>query len=147
MYARLASRIGTVTPPRVLSLGVDGLRALGFTGQKAGYCYGLAQRVAAGQLDLGRVARATDDDGQAQLLAVPGLGRWSVAVYFLMALRRPDVWPVGDLALAKGLQRLKRLRRLPDEERQLRITARWTPWRSVAARLIWQDYLAGRPTS
>jgi len=61
-----------------------------------------------------------------------------------MALRRPDIWPSGDLALAKGLQAVKRMRRLPDQARQARIAARWAPWRSVAARLIWQDYLAER---
>lgn len=144
MYGRLVARVGAVTPASVAELGVVGLRGLGFTGQKSRYCVGLAERVESGTLDLARVARAPDREGEALLLAVPGLGPWSVAVYFLMALRRPDIWPSGDLALAKGLQAVKRMRRVPDQERQARIAARWAPWRSVAARLIWQDYLAER---
>jgi len=144
MYGRLSASVGLVTPATVAELGVDGLRRLGFTGQKSRYCHGLAERVRAGQLDLRLVARVPDHEGEALLLAVPGLGPWSVAVYFLMALRRPDIWPSGDLALAKGLQVVKRMRRLPDQARQARIAARWAPWRSVAARLIWQDYLAER---
>ena len=62
----------------------------------------------------------------------------------LMALRRPDVWPVGDLALAVALHEVKRLRRRPDAERQLSMSAAWAPWRSVAARLLWHYYLTTR---
>jgi DNA-3-methyladenine glycosylase II len=64
-----------------------------------------------------------------------------------MALRRPDVWPTGDLALAVALRDIKRMRRLPSRERQQAVAARWAPYRSVAARLLWAHYLAGRGTS
>jgi DNA-3-methyladenine glycosylase II len=64
-----------------------------------------------------------------------------VDIYYLMALRRPDVWPDGDLALAAALHEVKRLRRRPDGAAQRRISAGWAPWRSVAARLLWQHYL------
>jgi DNA-3-methyladenine glycosylase II len=61
-----------------------------------------------------------------------------------MALRRPDVWPTGDLALAVALQEVKRLRTRPAAERQLELSAAWAPWRSVAARLLWHYYLTTR---
>jgi DNA-3-methyladenine glycosylase II len=63
-------------------------------------------------------------------------------VYLLMVLRRPDVWPVGDLALAISVQRVKGLRKRPTDDRMLHMAEAWRPWRSVAARLLWQDYLA-----
>ena len=81
------------------------------------------------------------------LLDVPGLGPWSVDIYYLMALRRPDVWPRGDLALAIALRDVKGLRALPSYEQQQDLTRPWAPWRSVAARILWAHYLTerGRP--
>jgi DNA-3-methyladenine glycosylase II len=61
-----------------------------------------------------------------------------------MALRRPDVWPRGDLALASALREVKRLRALPSFEAQLAIAEPWSPWRSVAARILWAHYLSAR---
>jgi DNA-3-methyladenine glycosylase II len=144
MYQRLARRAGTVTPESLIALGVSGLRTLGFTGQKAGYCIGLATSVHSGELDLPAVAGADDESGRRRLLQVRGLGPWSVDIYFLMALRRPDVWPHGDLALADAVHRIKRLRKRPDHDTLTRLARQWTPWRSVAARILWQDYLAVR---
>jgi DNA-3-methyladenine glycosylase II len=88
------------------------------------------------------VARGSDEDGRRQLLALPGLGPWSVDIYYLMALRRPDVWPQGDLALVRAAVRVKRLRSHPSAERLARLARAWAPWRSVAARMLWQEYLA-----
>ncbi len=142
MYLRLHAALDGVSPATVHGAGAAGLRDLGLTRQKSAYCAGLARAVLDGSLDLARVASAPDHAGQAQLLAVPGLGPWSVAIYYLMALRRPDIWPPGDLALAEALARVKRLPARPDSARQHRIAVRWAPFRSVAARLLWQHYLA-----
>jgi DNA-3-methyladenine glycosylase II len=144
MYRRLDAHLGGVTPAAVQALRVSGLRALGLTRQKAGYCHGLAARILDRSLDLRAVARAEDVAGRTALLAVPGLGAWSVDIYFLMALRRPDVWPRGDLALAAALRDVKRLGRLPNGEEQQAIATTWSPWRSVAARILWAHYLIER---
>ena len=77
-------------------------------------------------------------------MGVPGLGPWSVDIYYLMALRRPDVWPRGDLALALALREVKRLDGLPTKDEQQALVSAWAPWRSVAARLLWAHYLAAR---
>lgn len=142
MFRRVQGQLGTVTPASVGAAGVEGLRRLGLTRQKSAYCHGLALALMDGRLDLAAVARAPDAAGQRALLALPGLGPWSVSIYYLMALRRPDVWPVGDLALRLALQRVKRLRQLPDAAAEARLSRDWAPWRSVAARMLWQDYLA-----
>ena len=144
MYRRLDVHLGGVTPAAVNALQVGGLRTLGFTRQKAGYCHGLATRILDGALDLGAIARASDDVGRRALLEVPGLGPWSVDIYYLMALRRPDVWPQGDLALAVALRDVKRLPALPSKDQQADLAGRWAPWRSVAARILWAHYLAPR---
>lgn len=144
MFRRLQSRLGHVTPRAVHGLQVAGLRELGLTRQKADYCHGIAARVLAGSLDLRAVARASDAAGRSMLLSVPGLGPWSVDVYYLMALRRPDVWPQGDLALAVALREVKRLRALPSQAEQQAFADGWAPWRSVAARILWAHYLSAR---
>ncbi len=145
MYRRLGAHAGGVRVGTVARLGDEGLRSLGFTRQKARYCHGLAELVRSGVLDLRAVASAPDEEGRRMLLAVPGLGAWSVDIYFLMALRRPDVWPRGDLALAVALREVKRLPAPPTRDEQERIASAWTPWRSVAARLLWKHYL--RPST
>ncbi len=144
MYLKLRHQLGEVTPATIHTRGPDGLRELGLTRQKARYCHGLAQRILDGTLDLSAVAGAGDEEGRALLLEVPGLGHWSVDIYYLMALRRPDVWPRGDLALAAALKEVKGLRFLPSPERQHALARKWAPWRSVAARILWSHYLARR---
>jgi DNA-3-methyladenine glycosylase II len=144
MFERLRLALGAVTPEAVSSLDVGGLRALGFTRQKAGYCHGLAEGICSGRLDLGAIGRMTGDGGVKKLLEVRGLGPWSVDIYFLIALRRPDVWPRGDVALATAVHHVKRLRTRPDDARLARVAKQWAPWRSVAARILWHQYLSVR---
>jgi len=142
MYQRLTCYLSGMTPEGIHVMQVSGLRDFGLTRQKANYCYGLAARILSGSLDLTAVARGPDDVGRQVLLGVPGLGPWSVDIYYLMALRRPDVWPQGDLALA--LREVKRLDDLPTKDEQQALASAWAPWRSVAARLLWAHYLAAR---
>ena len=146
LFRRVAAEIGGMTPERILDRGALGLHRLGITRQKAAYCHALAAAVQDGSLSLSRIARSDDIAGRASLLALHGIGPWSADIYYLMALRRPDVWPVGDLALAVALRDVKRLRKLPDVQRQLAMSDAWAPWRSVAARLLWHYYLSTRRT-
>ncbi len=144
MYRRIDTHVGGLNPEALDRIGIAGLRRLGVTRQKAAYCHGLARRVVNGSLDLSAIARAPDEEGRKRLLDVPGLGPWSVDIYYLMALRRPDVWPRGDLALASALRDVKGLRALPSHEQQLELSGVWAPWRSVAARILWAHYLTVR---
>lgn len=146
MYERLRGTVGVVSPETVDALGIAGLRALGFTGQKAAYCHGLAHAVGSGRLDLGAVSRADDTAGREMLLQMRGLGPWSVDVYYLIALRRPDVWPHGDLALADAVHRVKGMPARPDYVSLTRFASQWAPWRSVAARILWHHYLSSKAT-
>lgn len=144
LYRRVAAALGGMTEQNVRRRGEAGLRKLGLTRQKARFCHGLAVRLLDGSLDLSVVARLPDEDGRALLMAVPGLGPWSVDIYYLMALRRPDIWPHGDLALASAIRDLKRTDDLPSRDEQAAMASAWSPWRSVAARLLWAHYLEAR---
>jgi DNA-3-methyladenine glycosylase II len=145
VYLRLCRELGRVTPHAVAAVSEDRLRGCGLTRQKASYCRALAEAIVEGRLDLAALASQDNEAVGAVLQQHPGIGPWTTDIYLLMALRRPDVWPRGDLALAKAAQSVKRLRRLPDAARLAALAEGWTPWRAVAARILWHAYLATHP--
>jgi DNA-3-methyladenine glycosylase II len=141
VYRRLEAGLGRLTSGSVAAAGERRIRVLGVTRQKASYLVRLARAVDSGRLDLAALACLPDDEARAALLRLKGIGPWSADIYLLMALRRPDVWPAGDLALATAARAIKRLRRRPSPERLTRLAEPWRPYRSVAARMLWQHYL------
>ncbi|MGH7550666.1 MAG: DNA-3-methyladenine glycosylase family protein [Gemmatimonadota bacterium] len=143
-YRRLQGAAGRVTPSRVAALGEERLRSAGLTRQKAVYCRSLATAIVAGRLDLSSLRGLPDAEVRSSLIAIPGIGPWTIDIYLLMALRRPDIWPTGDLALARALQRVKRLRKVPGDRRMSAIARPWSPWRAVAARVLWHFYLSSK---
>jgi DNA-3-methyladenine glycosylase II len=140
-FNKLRAMTGRLTPRSFLSMTDAQLKRAGFSRQKMAYCRGLAEALRSRQLDLPRLKRQPDAAVQAELTVLKGIGAWTAEVYLLMALKRPDVWPVGDLALAAAVKDVKRLRSRPQPERLHEIGEPWRPWRSVAARMLWQHYL------
>ena len=143
-FGRLQAAWGEVSAERFARLSEAQIRSAGVTRQKASYCHDLARQVVDGSLDLRRVNKADDDEARRALVAIRGIGPWSADIYLLMALGRPDIWPDGDLALATAARQVKRLRRRPDTPRLRRLASAWTPWRAVAARILWHHYLSTR---
>ncbi len=135
---------GRVTPRAVLRLSDAALLTIGFSRQKAGYARGLAEALLSRQLDLDQVAQMPDEEAQAALVAQKGIGPWTAGIYLLMALRRPDIWPHGDLALAVSAQSVFGLHERPTYD-DLRTRAEaWRPHRATAARILWHAYLSRR---
>ncbi len=143
-YARLKAAAGRVTPHHIASISHARLRTYGLTRQKAAYCRNLAKCVVGRNLTLGHLSQLDDLAARSKLLQVSGIGPWTADIYLLMVLRRPDIWPDGDLALAKATQQVKRLRSYPSQEKLQRIARAWAPWRAVAARILWHVYLSSR---
>ena len=135
-------------PARFLELGDDELLAIGFSRQKARYGRALAAADRDSARSIWTGSTALDDTAvHRSLQTIPGIGPWTSTIYLLMVLGRPDVWPVGDIALAESVGQVKRLGRRPDAVEMETIGEAWRPWRSVAARLLWHDYLARRGRS
>ena len=141
-FVRLQEMATPLTPASFLALSDADLKAAGFSRQKTAYGRGLARDLVAGHLDLDALAQMSDADAHARLVALHGIGRWSANIYLLMGLLRQDVWPVGDLALLVAAQWAKRLEHRPDERAFEAMAEPWRPWRAVAARLLWSEYLA-----
>lgn len=146
-FDRLVSATDPLTPERFLRLTDAELLGVGFSRQKARYGRAIATALLEGSLDLDGLAAMDDETAQQALETIPGIGRWTSTIYLLMVLGRPDVWPAGDMALATAVAQAKGLATRPAAEELTIMGEVWRPWRSVAARLFWHDYLARRRTT
>ena len=144
VFRRLRASITPFTPETVLSAGEDRLRKVGLTRQKTAYILHLSSAIVEGDLNLRKLARMSDVDVKTALMQIKGLGAWSADVYLLMAMCRADVWPSGDLALAVAVKELNGLTHRPTFLELEEIAEKWRPHRAVAARMLWQYYLARR---
>lgn len=144
LFDKLQATVRPFTPGRFLKLTEPQMRTLGFSRQKTHYTRLLAQVIQNRQFHLDNLPLLQDDHAREKLVALKGIGNWTADIYLLSALRRPDIWPVGDLALAIAVQEVKRLRKRPSPEKLEKMSTPWRPWRAVAARLFWHHYLSKR---
>jgi DNA-3-methyladenine glycosylase II len=114
----------------------DDLRAAGLSRQKARYGRALAQ---AG-IDFTALRSLPDAEVVRQLVAVPGIGVWTAEIYAMFALGRADVFAPGDLALQEAARLLFGLEKRPTDKALRGMAEAWSPWRSVAARILWAYY-------
>ena len=141
-FNKLLSAAAPLTPQRFLEFDDAELKQIGFSRQKTGYSRGLARNILEGRLNLDELMSWDDDEVRQTLRRIKGIGHWSADIYLLMALRRPDVWPSGDLALATAVKKVKHLEAVPSQEQLENISLPWRPWRAVAARMFWHFYLS-----
>lgn len=139
IYARFKETCGGwVTPARVSALSDAQLRAAGFSRSKVACVRDLTRAVHEGELRLDRLGRLDDEAVAAQLLPIRGIGPWSVDMFLMFVLARPDVLPVGDLGIQNGLARMHGLRKRPDPERMVALTRGWQPYRSIGSWYLWR---------
>jgi DNA-3-methyladenine glycosylase II len=141
-FDRLRAAADPLTPGTLLELDDAQLLAIGFSRQKARYARALATAVDDGTLDIDGLAAKDDDEIDAALTALPGIGPWTATIYRLMVLLRPDAWPVHDIALAQAAAELRGLETRPDAAAMLALAEAWRPRRAVAARILWHHYLS-----
>lgn len=135
IYARLVEA-GLDRPENVLVAQDSGLRAAGLSRPKARYVLALAES----EFDFDALHHLSDDDAIAALIAMPGIGPWTAQVYVMFCLGRRDVFPSGDLALQEAARGLFDLSARPTPKDLTAMAAAWSPWRSVAARLLFAYY-------
>ncbi|NOX87674.1 MAG: DNA-3-methyladenine glycosylase 2 family protein [Calditrichaeota bacterium] len=141
-YQKLLKRLKTLTPRKFLTLDEQELKQIGFSRQKAHYCRELAKTIESGEFDFDDLQKADDRQAMERLMSLKGIGTWTAEVYLLMALKRADIFPRKDLALAIAVKRLKKSESLPTFDELHELSQRWKPYRAVAARLLWHFYLS-----
>ncbi len=127
---------GLVTEQAVRSASTECLRNCGLSGQKVRYARALAES----RVEFASFESMTDEAVVERLTEIPGIGRWTAEIYVMFALGRADVFAAGDLALRESARLLFDLPERPSERDLAERAGAWSPWRSVAARLLWSHY-------
>jgi DNA-3-methyladenine glycosylase II len=134
IVSRLQERFGghLPSPPELLAADPQELRASGMSARKGATLRALAERFVDGRLSHEGLSRMTDDEVEAALTEVPGIGPWTARGFLIVALDRPDVLLSGDLALRRAVQRAYGFDHLPTEDEMVQVAERWRPYRSLA---------------
>ncbi|XP_057499053.1 alkylbase DNA glycosidase-like protein mag2 [Actinidia eriantha] len=153
LYQQLAYKAGTsiytrfvefcggednVSPDAVLSLSTSQLRQIGVSGRKAIYLYDLANKYKSGILSDNLIVGMDDKSLFTMLSMVKGIGSWSVHMFMIFSLHRPDVLPVSDVGVRKGVQTLYGLEDLPRPAQMEHLCEKWRPYRSVGSWYLWR---------
>ena len=131
------------SPAELLAADPQVLRASGLSARKGETLRALAERFVDGRLSEEVLSQMTDDEVEAVLTQVPGIGPWTAHGFLLVALDRPDVFLPGDLALRRAIQRAYRLDHPPTEDEMLELAERWRPYRSLAVSYLFASEYAG----
>ncbi|MDZ8056442.1 MAG: DNA-3-methyladenine glycosylase family protein [Aulosira sp. ZfuVER01] len=142
VFTRLCNLIQPLTPENFLTLDDGQLKEIGFSRQKMLYCRELANAILNDRLDLVQLETMDETTIRTELKRIKGIGDWTVDIYLLMALQRPDVFPKGDLGVIIAVQKLKGLTTRPTPTEIEAIAQHWRPWRAVATRILWHYYLS-----
>jgi DNA-3-methyladenine glycosylase II len=138
-WNRLAA-IGATEPAGLLAVGDEALRAAGLSRQKIA----CGRAIAGGGLDFAALRTMPDEVLVAELTRIKGVGVWTAEIYAMFSLGRADVFAPGDLALRDAAHRLFELEARPTEKELRAMSLAWSPWRAVAARLLWAYYRVER---
>jgi len=141
IYSRFVALCGGesgVLPETVLALNPQQLRQIGVSGRKTSYLHDLARKYQNGILSDSAIINMDDKSLFTMLTMVNGIGSWSVHMFMIFSLHRPDVLPVNDLGVRKGVQLLYGLEELPRPSQMDQLCEKWRPYRSVASWYLWR---------
>jgi len=139
---KLKEQTKELTPENLLLLTDEEMRACYCSRQKTLYIRHLAEAIVSGKLNLTELEELPDDLVRAKLIALKGIGNWTIDIYLIFVLRHPDVFPIGDLAVVNALKRVKNLPLSTIKEDLQVIAENWRPYRTLATMLLWHYYLS-----
>lgn len=134
-----AAKADPVTPEAILKLRPERMRKLGLSGQKTTYLRELARMTRDGEIDFAACRKLEDDAVVAHLTQVKGVGVWTVHMFQIFALRRPDILPTGDYGVRVAMQKAYGLEALPSPAEMAKLAEPWRPFRSFASWYLWRS--------
>ena len=141
---KLKEKIGELTPQNLLALSNEELKFCFFSRQKIVYAQHLANVLLDDPLFLESLSEMDNDKVRTELIKIKGIGNWSADVYLMMVLQRADLFPLGDIALIKSIRETKNLSKEISKQSIADIAARWKPYQTIAAFILWHGYLCRR---
>jgi DNA-3-methyladenine glycosylase II len=141
IYTRLAAAAGVagVSPEGALAVSAETMRELGLSRQKIAYIRALAEGCLSGEVNLTKLHGMSDAEVMRTLTARKGIGPWTVQMYQIFALARPDILPVGDLGIRVAMQRSYNLDELPKPAAMERLAQPWRPYATIACWYLWRS--------
>lgn len=140
IFGRLARAAGDpLTPENILKLRPSRMRGLGLSTQKTAYIRDLARHTRDGAVTFHELAALSDAEVIERLTQVKGIGVWTVHMFLIFALRRPDVLPTGDLGIRNAIRKAYSLTELPTPAEMEAMAARWRPYCTVASWYLWRS--------
>ena len=132
---------GNPSPEFILTAPFEELRALGLSNAKVKYVKDLAEKVISGEIHFKRLAKKSDEELIDEFSKVKGIGVWTVQMFLMFTLGRPDVLPASDLGLRKGIMLTYDLRKLPDEKKIFSLSKKfkWSPYCTIASWYLWRS--------
>ncbi len=130
---------GHVTPERVLALPDEVVRGTGASWAKVRYIKDLAHNVVFKKIHLNNLNVLDDEAVVQELIKVKGIGRWTAEMFLMFSLGREDVFSYGDLGLRRAIQKLYKFKKEPTIKQMERLTKKWSPYRTYAARILWKS--------
>ena len=141
VYNRLRENMNLLTAENALHVEDNVFKDSGITYRKREYVRNIAHAIVTGNLDLSSLSDIGDDAVRKKLMSIKGIGKWTVDIYLMFCLGRTDIWPDGDLAVRKAYSKIKRIGYDSNSDKRDKIVQSWSPWRSIAAQLLWHYYL------
>ncbi len=143
-FLKLQEKIGAIEPEKILLLDDEEMKASYFSRQKMKYARHLAEAILNKHLIIDELTNMNDDEVRIQLKKIKGIGDWTVDIFLMVALHRCDCFATGDIALMKSIKEVKNLPENISKEKITAIAARWKPYRTIAAYLLWHAYIKKR---
>ena len=136
IFGRVKEGLGKVVPAKILSTPDAKFRGWGLSRQKTSYLKDLAQKVKEGDLKIEKLDKLPDEEVMEELIAVKGIGLWTAEMFLMFSLARPDIFPVDDLGIQKGITRLLGMR--ISSQKIGKFAECWKPYQTVASWYVWK---------
>ena len=130
---------GKITPEQTIKMDTEKIRGAGLSYSKIKYIKGIAQAVIDKEIDLNKLDKLSDEEVINELVKLKGVGVWTAEMFLMFTLLRQDIFSAGDLGLQNAMIKLYKLEDKPTKEKLLEISSRWSPYRTMASRVLWKS--------